>query len=83
MTAAIAFLGGLLFGAIVGLLVAGVLAASAIDEAPNRNTIYISRGIDPDALIAWIENRAHNYEYTAPPTSGEIIRKIQDMRKVE
>lgn len=35
--------------------------------------------IDGNKLIAWIENYQHNYEYVAPPTTSEIIRKIQEM----
>ncbi len=43
--------------------------------------LEMSYGIDPDKLIAWIENYSHNYEYMAPPTTGEIIAKIQEMSK--
>ena len=35
--------------------------------------------IDGNKLIAWLENYQHNYEYVAPPTTSEIIRKIQEM----
>ena len=38
--------------------------------------------IDGNELIAWIENYQHNYEYVAPPTTSEIIRKIQEMINV-
>ena len=83
MTAVIGFLAGALFGGTVGFLVAGILATNAIDEMTSRNTVYIPHGIDPDALIAWIENHNDNYEYMSPPTSGEIIRKIREMGGTE
>ena len=38
-------------------------------------------GIDPDELIAWIENYQHNYEWVSPPTTAEIIKRIQEMRR--
>lgn len=36
-------------------------------------------GIDPNELIAWIQNGNDNYEYIAPPSTSEIIRKIKEM----
>lgn len=36
--------------------------------------------IDGDSLIAWIENKSHNYEYDSPPTTREIIRQIRKMK---
>lgn len=59
------------------------LIAGYIIGAVNTNMLHEEeaeyRGIDPDELIAWLENSWHNYEYVAPPTTGEIIRKIQEM----
>ena len=74
MTGVIAFIIGLFFGGTVGFLVASVLAGSAEDS-----TVYIRDGINPNELISWLENHNDNYEYIAPPTTGEIIRKIKEM----
>lgn len=37
--------------------------------------------IDGERLIAWIENKSHNYEYDSPPTTNEIIGQIRRMKK--
>ena len=75
MSTVIAFVIGIMFGGTVGFLISAVLSVSGDED----RTVYIPRGINPDALIAWIENHRDNYEYTAPPTTGEIIRKIEEM----
>lgn len=38
-----------------------------------------TESINGAELLAWIENYIHNYEYVAPPTTGEITRKIREM----
>ena len=76
MTTTIAFIIGLLFGGTVGFLTASVLASGS---GSDTECIQIRDGIDPNELINWIENHTYNHEYTAPPTSGEIIRKIKEM----
>ena len=73
MTGVIAFIIGLFFGGTVGFLVASILSASA------DSSVYIQHGINPNELISWLENHNDNYEYIAPPTTGEIIRKIREM----
>ena len=48
----------------------------------NKKFLYEldkKRYIDPDKLITWLENYLYNYEYVSPPTTGEIIAKIQEM----
>lgn len=37
--------------------------------------------IDGNELITWIEDFSHNAEYVSQPTSGDIIRKIEQMMK--
>ena len=74
MSTVIAFLIGAMIGVMVGFLLGAVLITDNEDR-----TVYIPRGVNPDALIAWIENHHDNYEYIAPPTSGEIIKKIKEM----
>lgn len=57
---------------VVGYIV-GFTNKKFLDEIDKK------RYIDPDKLIAWLENYLYNYEYVAPPTTGEIIAKIQEM----
>lgn len=62
----------------MAIFVAGYIVGFAnkkfLDEELNKG-----RRINPDKLIAWLENYLYNYEYVAPPTTGEIIAKIQEM----
>lgn len=62
---------------VVTLIVGYIIGAVNTSMLHEEEKEY--QGIDPDELIAWLENSAHNYEYVAPPTTGEIIRKIQEM----
>lgn len=50
-------------------------------DSSIKGIVVIKSGIDPDELIAWIENYTHNYEYIAPPTTGEIVKKIVSMKE--
>lgn len=39
--------------------------------------------LDPQELIAWIENYRDNYEYISPPTASEIVAKIKEMSGIK
>ncbi len=65
---------------VVTLIVGYILGAVNTDMMHEEIQEY--HGIDPDELIAWIENYQHNYEYVAPPTTGEIIKKIREMDEI-
>lgn len=62
------------------MLLIGAYLGFVLGDSTEDITI-VDKGIDPDELIAWIENYTHNYEFAAPPTTGEIIRKIRSMKK--
>jgi len=68
------------FALFIGFAIGGIFAMATTSVKIVK--VVHDTGIDPDALIAWIENYQHNYEYHAPPTTGEIIRKIREMREV-
>ena len=63
---------------LIGFAIGGIFAIATTSVKIVK--VVHDTGIDPDALIAWLENYVHNYEYHAPPTTGEIIRKIQEMK---
>ena len=65
------------FALFIGFAIGGIFAIATTSVKIVK--VVHDTGIDPDALIAWIENYQHNYEYVAPPTTSEIIRKIQEM----
>jgi len=65
------------FALFIGFAIGGIFAMATTSVKIVK--VVHDTGIDPDALIAWIENYQHNYEYVAPPTTSEIIRKIQEM----
>ena len=69
-----------IFALFIGFAIGGIFAMATTSVKIVK--VVHDTGIDPDALIAWIENYQHNYEYHAPPTPGEIIRKIREMREV-
>ena len=68
------------FALFIGFAIGGIFAMATTSVKIVK--VVHDTGIDPDALIAWLENYQHNYEYNAPPTTGEIIRKIREMREV-
>lgn len=74
MTAIVFAMGGLL-GFVIGLIV-----DDAVLQNKKTYTEY-KAGIDPNKLVAWIECQLENYEYVAPPTAGEIVRKIREMER--
>ena len=55
---------------------AGVIVNTVLSEKIEESNYY---GINPNELISWLENYQYNYEYLAPPTTGEIIAKIRKM----
>lgn len=63
---------------LIGFAVGGLFAMATTSIKVVR--VVHDTGIDPDALIAWIENYQHNYEHHAPPTTAEIIEKIREMK---
>ena len=67
------------FALFIGFAIGGIFAIATTSVKIVK--VVHDTGIDPDALIAWIENYQHNYEYHAPPTTGEIIKRIQEMRR--
>lgn len=69
-----------IFALFIGFAIGGIFAMATTSVKIVK--VVHDTGIDPDALIAWIENYQHNYEWAAPPTTGEIIRKIREMREV-
>ena len=69
-----------IFALFIGFALGGIFALATTSVKIVK--VVHDTGIDPDALIAWIENYQHNYEWVAPPTTGEIIRKIREMREV-
>lgn len=73
MTAIICVVSGVLLGFFIGIIV-----DDAVLQQKKVKTVY-KPGIDPNKLVAWIECQLENYEYVAPPTAGEIIRKIREM----
>ena len=75
MTTIISFSLGIIIGAITGTAIIPVLLL----DGHSRPEPEPATGIDPKELVAWLENYTHNYEYIAPPTTGEIIRKINEM----
>ena len=75
MTTILSFIIGAILGAITGTAIIPVLLL----DGHSRPAPEPAVGIDPQALSAWIENHNDNYEYIAPPTTGEIIRKIKEM----
>lgn len=58
----------------------GAYAGFSLKDDNIKDIVVIKSGIDPDELIAWIENYVHNYEYNSPPTTGEIVQKIISMK---
>ena len=67
---------GFSVGYFIGLTTAAALSFYATAKADEPGEV---KGIDPDELIAWIRNSNDNYEYIAPPSTSEIIRKIKEM----
>ena len=70
----------------IGSCVGAAIGASLMDvfwegEVKRRGISIDGIGIDPEELVAWIENNMENYEYVAPPTAGEIICKIREMEE--
>lgn len=66
---------------LIGFAIGGIVAIFTTRCTVER--VVCTHGINADELIAWIENRLHNYEYLNPPTSGEIIKKIRDMERTQ
>lgn len=69
-----------IIGYLMGALCTYLLMCSRSRRIDNIKIDIIKEGIDPDELIAWIENQSENYEYLAPPTAGEITKKIREMQ---
>ena len=63
---------------LIGFAVGGLFAMATTSVKIVK--VVHDTGIDPDALIAWIENYQHNYEWVSPPTTAEIIKRIQEMK---
>ena len=66
------------FALFIGFAIGGIFALATTSVKIVK--VVHDTGIDPDALIAWLENYVHNYEYHAPPTTAEIIEKIREMK---
>lgn len=66
------------FALFIGFAIGGIFAMATTSVKIVK--VVHDTGIDPDALIAWIENYQHNYEWVAPPTTAEIIKRIQEMK---
>ena len=67
-----------IFALFIGFAIGGIFAMATMSVKIVK--VVHDTGIDPDALIAWIENYQHNYEWVAPPTTAEIIKRIQEMK---
>ena len=63
---------------LIGFAVGGIVAMFTTRCTVER--VVLTKGINADELIAWLENYQHNYEYYAPPTTGEIIKRINEMK---
>ena len=70
----IAYLAGMAIGVIIGVVVTRGLMEI---EAQREELLIEYVGIDPDELIAWIDNLTGNYEEY--PTVDQIIIKIREM----
>lgn len=66
------------FALFIGFAIGGIFAMATTSVKIVK--VVHDTGIDPDALMAWIENYQHNYEWVAPPTTAEIIKRIQEMK---
>ncbi len=66
------------FALFIGFALGGIFAVATTSVKIVK--VVHDTGIDPDALIAWIENYQHNYEWVSPPTAAEIINRIQEMK---
>lgn len=66
--------------AVIIAFAAGFLIGTITEDVVEEKETYRD-GIDPDELISWIENYQYNYEYVAPPTTGEIIAYIRKMKE--
>lgn len=78
MNTLVAFSIGLIMGTVISITILYVLIEEA-DRRYRKPEPIIRDGIDPDELIAWIQNSNDNYEYVSPPTASEIITKIREM----
>ena len=67
-----------IFALFIGFAIGGIFAIATTSVKIVK--VVHDTGIDPDALIAWIENYQHNYEWVSPPTTAEIIKRIQEMK---
>ena len=68
----------------IGILIGAALCALSLkwpESKEEKGTYQEKTGIDPDELVAWLENYTANYEYLSPPTTGEITRKIREMEE--
>lgn len=63
---------------LIGFAAGGIFAI--LTTSTTIVKVVHDTGINPDELIAWLENYVHNYEYHAPPTTAEIIEKIREMK---
>ena len=70
----IAYLAGMVIGLIIGVAITDYFRES---EAQRDELLIEHVGIDPDELIAWIDNLTCNYEEY--PTVNQIITKIREM----
>ena len=68
-----------IFALFIGFALGGIFAMATTSVKIVK--VVHDTGIDPDELIAWIENYQHNYEWVSPPTTAEIIKRIQEMRR--
>lgn len=70
------------FGGLLGMALGAVVLMVMMDPVSDCKTdSKPAEGIDPQELIAWIQNWADNYEYIAPPTASDIISKIREMEE--
>lgn len=66
---------------LIGFAIGGIFAIATTSVKIVK--VVHDTGIDPDALIAWLENYQHNYEWVSPPTTAEIINRIKEMKSTK
>ena len=69
------------FALFIGFAIGGIFAIATTSVKIVK--VVHDTGIDPDALIAWLENYQHNYEWVSPPTTAEIINRIKEMKSTK